>query len=377
MTAKRILLLMDNRADSNWGSQATTTELVRLLSAHHPGAEIRGLPRSVTRPNSALKRRLADATATSIAEWDLFETGPGLTILQWLSGGWQADIEWCDLIVVNGEGTLHPQKQTLRWMPTLKWLQRKSGKPIWVVNCSVQFVGASHESLYRSVLGAADRLVLRDPISKEECDVACICATLAADCAFSTEPSCTDQAGQVIQAATGGKPFAVFTGSASVKRWPLETQMRLISRVVNAGLRPIYSSSTAEDDLNYRRLKNAGVSLPIVTHNDLSFGEYCQLISQANILIGGRFHPLIFAAKVGTPFVAVESTTHKMKGLVRMLNCEEQLCEFDDADRQMGALDRAIAERKDRGASLAAIASVLSERTHLNATEALENGSQH
>lgn len=377
MTAKRILLLMDNRADSNWGSQATTTELVRLLSAHHPGVEIRGLPRSVTRPNSALKRRLADATATSFAEWDLFETGPAVTIYEWLTGGWQADVEWCDLIVVNGEGTLHPQKQTLRWMPALKWLQRKSGKPIWVVNCSVQFVGASHESLYRSVLGAADRLVLRDPISLDECGVSGISATLAADCAFSTEPSCTDQARQAIESATGGKPFAVFTGSASVKKWPLETQMSLISSVVNAGLRPIYSSSTAEDDVNHRRLKDAGVSLPIVTHNDLKYCEYCHFISQANILIGGRFHPLIFAAKVGTPFVAVESTTHKMKGLVRMLNCEEQLCDFDDAVGQLGALDRAMTERKERGASLATIASVLSKRTHLNATEELENGSQH
>ncbi len=63
----KIALLMDNRGDENWGSQATTTALVRLLQAAHPGAEVVGVPRSAARPRSGLTRLLVERLAPQVA----------------------------------------------------------------------------------------------------------------------------------------------------------------------------------------------------------------------------------------------------------------------------------------------------------------------
>jgi len=41
MAPSRILFLFDNRRDANWGSQATSSELFRLIEERYPKAEIK------------------------------------------------------------------------------------------------------------------------------------------------------------------------------------------------------------------------------------------------------------------------------------------------------------------------------------------------
>jgi hypothetical protein len=138
MATERILLLMDNRADSNWGSQATTSALVMLLNARFPGAEVRGVPRSACRPENGIKRSLATALVQKGSRW----------ALDALTRSWKQDFEWADLVVVNGEGTLHPQPQALRWVCSVTQLAHQMDKPYWVVNCSLKCKGDPSERLF-------------------------------------------------------------------------------------------------------------------------------------------------------------------------------------------------------------------------------------
>ncbi|MCW8821293.1 MAG: polysaccharide pyruvyl transferase family protein, partial [Sulfurovum sp.] len=44
------------------------------------------------------------------------------------------------------------------------------------------------------------------------------------------------------------------------------------------------------------------------------------VIAKAYIVIGGRQHPNIFAAMQGVPFIPLQGNTHKMEGVVELLN---------------------------------------------------------
>jgi polysaccharide pyruvyl transferase WcaK-like protein len=363
MSYQRILLLMDNRNDSNWGSQATTSELVRLLQRHHPGAEVRGLPRSVTRPKNALLRRFAECAAPPAVQWGTAGTGLGAEAVRLLTGPWRAAVEWADLIVVNGEGTLHPQKQASRWLAALAEIGR-SEKPIWIVNCSVQFVGDSNELLYKSVLERVQRLVVREPVSYRELAGCGLKADLGADCAFCAEPISTE----TLENLVPNQPFAAMTGSAAVKRWPIPAQVGIVEHLADLGLKAVYLSSTEEDEHNHRLLSQE-IEIPLVTHRELGFREVIELISRSQLLVGGRFHPIVFAAICGTPFVAVESTTPKMAGLVEMLESRDMLFELDDLAGQRAAARRALVERTKIRSTLRRLASVYASRAEINAME--------
>ena len=67
--------------------------------------------------------------------------------------------------------------------------------------------------------------------------------------------------------------------------------------------------------------------------------------SLAQILVGGRFHPTILAALVGTPFVAVPSNTHKMAGLMEMLGAQGLLCDFASLDRVVPTINKVLDDR--------------------------------
>lgn len=361
-----ILLLMDNRGDSNWGSQATTNQLVHLLRSEYPGCEVRGLPRSAARPSSGLTRRLTECVAPRAAQRGVFSGGIAGVAFNALTSGMTDLLEWCDTIVVNAEGTLHPQRQTLRWVPALLWIRSHVRKPMWIVNCSVQFVGSPTEELYKKLLTGAECFVVREPVSYREAQAAGISAVQGADCAFKTVPLSTINVSKVRQKYTEGQPYIVMTGSATVKHWPLEAQISLIRFALEAGRRVIYASSTQEDLGNYRALAKR-INLPLVSDSQLDYQEFAGLLAQADGLIGGRFHPLILSAVAGTPFLAFGSNTHKMAGIVEMLGCRDMLFEMQDVTSQKRGLRKLFDDGPNLGSALRDAASYLSEQAALNA----------
>jgi polysaccharide pyruvyl transferase WcaK-like protein len=242
-----------------------------------------------------------------------------------LTFSWEEDAKWSDLIVVNGEGTLHPQPQALRWIGAVTAIARKYNKPYWVVNSSISCRGDKTEAIFRSFFDQAQYVAIREPVSHREIAQPVSSAISAADCAFLTVPSSQDEALDIVRRAGVKGPFAVVTGSASVDRWPVDHQREVIGYLKSLGLEVLYMHSDRRDTNNLRALN---IELPTVSHKDASFQQMAAIQSLAQIVVGGRFHPTILSALVGTPFVAVPSNTHKMTGLMEMLESKELLCDF-------------------------------------------------
>jgi polysaccharide pyruvyl transferase WcaK-like protein len=350
--ASRILLLMDNRGDSNWGSQATTNALVSLLQTRFPSAELRGVPRSACRPSGQLARWLATSLVQRGSSWALDR----------LTESWRADFEWADLVVVNGEGTLHPQPQAVRWACAVTGLAKRYSRPYWVVNCSLRCVGDPSERVFRDFLSGAEHVAAREPASFREMESLGARAVQAADCAWLTEPAPIEEARAIVARAGIEGDFAVMTGSASVHKWPIGHQKKVIETLNWLGLRVLNMHSDRKDEENVARLCPEHV----VSHKEASYRQMTAVQSLAHIVVGGRFHPTILAALVGTPFVAVPSNTHKMGGLMEMLDAEELLCDFASLEKVVPTIERVLGEREKWASHLSTRSRDVAPLAHLN-----------
>jgi polysaccharide pyruvyl transferase WcaK-like protein len=165
-------------------------------------------------------------------------------------------------------------------------------------------------------------------------------AVQAADCAWLTEPAPAEEARAILAKAGVEGKFAVMTGSASVHKWPIEHQNRVVDALWQRGLRVVYAFSDKKDE---SVAHNGGISgVCVVTHKDATFRQLTTIQSLAEIVVGGRFHPTLLAALVGTPFVAVPSNTHKMSGLMELLDARELLCDFSSLDKVIPTINKVL-----------------------------------
>lgn len=341
---QRILLLMDNRGDANWGSQATTNGLVSLLKERFPDATLTGLPRNVAKPNGHA-RKWTEKWAPEVMRSGKYDSIKGKWVMRKLTASWEKEYESADLVVVNGEGTLHPQRQTRRWLPVLDYLHKKHRKPLWVVNSTIAYKDHEDAWQFQQVLRHADRLVVRDEYSHRELAADGIESTLAADCAYVSEPATEETSREILAKVGVTGEFAVFTGSATIKHWPLDVQKQIVEKLRSVGLQVVYTSSNREDDEVVRQLG----SIPLITHREVDFRELMAIQGLARILVGGRYHPTILAALMGTPFVAFTSNTFKMPALMEVLKSEELLIQSGDLGRTLAMIDKVLDEREVYG----------------------------
>jgi polysaccharide pyruvyl transferase WcaK-like protein len=338
MSVARILLLMDNRGDSNWGSQATTNALATLLQTRFPGAELRGLPRSACRPEGQIKRSLATWLVQKGSSW----------AVDTLSAPWRDQFEWADLVVVNGEGTLHPQPQALRWICTVTALAKRYSKPYWIVNSSLKCLGDPTQALFAEFFKGADHVAAREPVSFREMTALTPSAVQAADCAWLTELAPVEEARRILSKVGIDGRFAVMTGSASVHKWPIEHQRSVVKALWKRDISVVYMYSDNKDEGVAYRLEWAfNLGVRNLTHKEVTYRQLTTIQSLAEIVVGGRFHPTILAALVGTPFVAVPSNTHKMSGVMEMLGTPELLCDFSSLDQVIPTINQVLDNRDD------------------------------
>jgi polysaccharide pyruvyl transferase WcaK-like protein len=70
------------------------------------------------------------------------------------------------------------------------------------------------------------------------------------------------------------------------------------------------------------------LAIKLAAHHDFQtidyvltkYREAIAIISMADLVVGGRQHPNIFAAKYGVPFIGLERNRHKMQGVIELLN---------------------------------------------------------
>jgi polysaccharide pyruvyl transferase WcaK-like protein len=347
----RVLLLNDNSAHLNWGAQATPFALMKLMREIEPGIEISAIPHAWFRRqfrrlrvfgkkgpryrvggiryvNPFLSRfsdtehffpAVADDFDRFLDEWKTGRGGPPAD--DFLPMAQRADV-----VVMNGENTNYRNTVEAQQACFLLWLSKRLlGKPAAVINLT------AHLNSVRPILNGMiqrtypniDQVETREPRSCENLHhVGVANATSSADVVFGLRPA--DFSTDVFEAWKERvglqKPyFCVSTSGlpASRPNGPWDGQ---VTELVRA-LREIVPNVVlvAKDGSN-QFLKD--VSRRTGAHffgPEHEFHELWPLFEDAEFLVSGHFHYLIFAAMVGCPFVPLSANNHKMQGLCEQL----------------------------------------------------------
>jgi polysaccharide pyruvyl transferase WcaK-like protein len=193
-----------------------------------------------------------------------------------------------DILIVNGEGSMHHNsKNYVNKMELLKQGQRDI-KKTYLINS----VWESNDNRYDDVLKALDGIVVRESASSTEMIKHGVVPLVRIDLSYFFELH-SDDAG--FKNLKGAKTITDFY-SKDFGGW----------------------------------VKYCGgerSKLPYIDLNAFSWAGLLRTLKTSDLLITGRHHAVFAACKARTPFVALESNTHKISGLVRMSNIPIPICE--------------------------------------------------
>ncbi len=305
----RALLINDTERWYHWGCTATSRGLKALIAERHD--LVGSLPLDVA-------TRLAEPPAgpQQFVEPAFFArhaaANPGI---------YQAIAE-AQLVVVNGEGTLHGVRQTVGCLLYLLHAAKSlMGKTVWLVNHSAYPDDAAipprppYGSFYARVLRPLDHVAVREPVSCALLRELGVAAVQAADCLPLTFAG-------LGAAPARGNTVAV-AGAAEFPDERLGDLAALLRDLAAGGTELVLplgaADKPASDEAEFARKLRA--LLPeLRIRKCRSLVEWRDCLAGARLLVSGRFHHSLAAYCCGTPFVALETHTPKLAGLSQLLD---------------------------------------------------------
>lgn len=325
----------------NWGCAASCEALGRIASETFPNAELR------TEPIFWEKIPESIVLPLDPGEFEGYLSG-------WMeqASDFFEPYRWADMVIVDGEGSLHDFPDMSRHPEPLRILLRAYaakqmlGKKVQIVNHTVSFVDKKYHPLVKAVYAAVDYVSVREPLSLEFLKSLGIDSVLAPDAAFLTSGVSTKEVDYLLKRAKVKKPYFVVMLSQLVRVSPKKV------RTFIKGLREItgmdlFVLAAGEAEKERLRPLLRDFYFPIydmrTTHN-----EVLSICRESEFVVSGRFHCSIFAAVAKTPFAMLRSNTYKMEGLSKLLGLDLEIpdIETDPEDKILFSIEEAF-KRKE------------------------------
>jgi len=265
-----------------------------------------------------------------------------------VSQNWRADaaclaaIDACDIVIVNGEGTIHHGKEEGKWLVEAATYARERQKPAVLINATYQ----ENDDSYIPHLKAFESIYVRETLSQAALQRQGVDATVVPDMTFFS----TRQEHQ-----RSGNKRAYLIGYSDSVNSRLSRQCYRLARRQGKQARylPVLSDfkikrwtprrilKKAQFTL-YRQLgKTVGRLLPIkmkyISYANIqsSLDHYFNAIRDLDLFVTGRFHSLCFSIQTATPFVTFGSNTHKVEGLIEDVRLDPERILTPDALKEL------------------------------------------
>lgn len=317
-----ISILNDTSKTSNWGCAATVAGLKTALTSTCPGSslasmELQPLPyRKIKLLRARAINRLADCLEDSS-----HTTSTLVERLQKLNFN-LADYSLPDRLILNGEGDIHSRSGHLLRLLGIARLFKESGVRVSAVNQSVDLVvGSRQANILNLVYSALDFVSVREPVSLRLLEqIGVTNARVVPDAAFSIAPATQAEKDAVRDKLKLPERYVCLTGSSDISKRSGDLFIKVYEGLKRAaGLPVIMMASTKTDKALARQLQAHDPSIIVMT-DTYDYRSALAVIAESDMLVGGRFHPVIFAAREGTPVVPFKGNTHKMEGLMELLS---------------------------------------------------------
>ncbi len=253
-----------------------------------------------------------------------------------------------DVVVVNGEGTLHGHGKAAVNLLYLMYLAKVNfKKPVHLVNGSFfpSDDGAPHEVLdllYARVAQTLDVVVPRETDSKAVLDRLGVPSLQGFDCL----PRFIQRHGALNCHAF--QPTLVVAGGVNITREQAQKFGELLAPFQSGGTRLKFltgakASVNPEDARIYEEMKRHCPALECV--NALSMKDWLGVIQNAAGLVSARYHHSLAAASLGVPCVVFPSNTSKTNASLEMLGLNTLFSLDQDPEPIQNLLNEALLQR--------------------------------
>lgn len=334
---KRILLLNDTAATCNPGCQAASAGVRGAYSEVWTQAEFRSLPVGYW---AELFRDLATPSRECVIRAPgTFPRGreftPPIDLPAFVErvdelAGSDAELtalgEWADLVVVNGEGSVHHHfPRALALLGLIKTLSRS--RPVHLVNCTLQGIDSELWKLVGDVLAGVH---VRESRSAEFVRSRRGAVLLTPDLAFQhlrhldLSRPCTEPQTR----------RCLLTSGVLVSREGLREQLEVLRA---HDLDPVYLCIGDGGEEKIAR-EVCGSETTLVDAGPLGPRGVIELARECSLAVSGRHHVNLFLAAASVPFIPLPSNTWKVESTLQDLGYPLFPCQ--DAS----ALDRALTD---------------------------------
>ena len=311
--ATRVLLLNYTGEESNWGCQATSHGLLNLIRRAYGSSVVLPVPfEFADRPGQYDLPETPDS-------WDDFLEGTPVA----LGAG---RLGWADVVVVNGEGTIHEwPDMRARPEPYLRLLEiyaasARYGKPVIAVNQTIDYRSEEFGRWVLTALERCDYVSVREPISARKLEALGLDGVeLVPDAAFLTEAA-SEQEAEAFMAAREMEPgFAGFFLGETVQDLSADRLERAANSVRDVTGRPVVFFAGPWSERRLAGEVASRMGAPVIGMEagpEMLVG----LLRRSSLVVSGRYHCCIFAALAPAPLLPLTSNTHKIEGVMEMLS---------------------------------------------------------
>lgn len=331
----------------NWGGQATSHGILRAITRDYPDADFipldfNSLPyRHVAFLRSALARTMGASIVRQ-------QHDRVVHLLHRYNVDTQSLPE-LDAICFNGEGAIHSKSGHLfRFLGLLSFF-KATGCYVAACNQTVDLAPEDRNgrSALASLYSRLDYVSAREPVSCDllrDLGVGCV---LMPDAAYALPPASVQERARARQSfGLSEHGFVAVTGSSALRRnWVSVRRVeRLVHAIENATEKPIVFLANTKTDLCLATKLAVRSGLRVISFRDADYTAAKAVLANASLVVGGRQHPSIFASQCGIPFIPFPGNTHKMEGLVRLLDNPVGVQSWEEDPSELAALAAAVLE---------------------------------
>ncbi len=255
-----------------------------------------------------------------------------------------------DIVIVNGEGTLHgPKKGPLTLLYMTYIAKNVFSKNVQIINHSVypnddlSIHNGPVLDIYKKVYQTVDFSAIRELESLELMRKIGLDSQESFDCLplyikhyYKPKPLNKQKDLILISGSAAWFNRNIFTDNQSMDsnmESGLEQMANILKTKISSGYKVkfLYSDMAypARDDQEMILVLKSYIGPDFSVANATSVDEWLDYISEAGLLISGRFHHSIASACLGTKFIALNSNTPKIEGLMSSINCPKPLLYSD------------------------------------------------
>jgi polysaccharide pyruvyl transferase WcaK-like protein len=226
--------------------------------------------------------------------------------------------EHIDVLLINGEGTLHHNQPASLALLALVYIAKKQEKKVWLINTTMQQMDYK---LLCQVLPLCDFIAAREPQTCQYLSSHGFNIESAADLAWLISVN------KLSLPAEEQRKRCLYTPGVLTDRntnQPLSAKTVIIhlNELHRYNWQPTFLAVEEED-----REIAAFVSkknIPIIKIGSISYREIDKILKNYSMIISGRYHILLFACLKGIPVIPMQSNSWKIEGLMESLECNRK-----------------------------------------------------